>query len=91
MTKKSKKAIGDDYLVRLTNIKDKPLAPHCACQKVGGRWMVEKEDGGLYGFDPSTQMQKDIWLGSHREPGEKEKAMGRLRWYCFGCGTIQMP
>lgn len=71
------------------------IAPRCDCkQGTNGRWLFE-HDGRLYGFDPPTQMQKNVWLSGNPEwtpgPRGEEARIAALRWACFGCGTVQMP
>lgn len=71
---------------------DAVIGARCSCPKgTPGNWLVEL-DGKLHVFDPSTQLQKDIWLSSNREAGvPEETALGALRWQCHACGVVQMP
>jgi hypothetical protein len=70
--------------------------PKCACKSPhmtapSGAWFVEHADR-FYAVSPSTQLQKDIWLGdAATQLGDKEKALAMLRWYCFTCKTVQAP
>lgn len=93
---------GDLRYPRLADEAEYPLAGKCPHAR--GRWLFAWE-GGLYAFEPATQMQKDIWLGECLSPGPKvlggrglidkigtQKArLQALRWRCFECGTVQMP
>jgi hypothetical protein len=56
----------------------------CTCENARGGWVVEWE-GRFFGLKPSTQIQKDIWLGTDGASTDM------LRWLCFGCGELQMP
>jgi hypothetical protein len=55
-----------------------------------GCWVVVK-GAKVYGFDPPTQLQKDIWLSGARTCQAYEKRLKSLRWYCPECATIQTP
>lgn len=90
--KPKSKLPGQDYLIEFD---DRPRADKCACKSSNpmfpsGAWLVE-HDGKLYAFSPSTQMQKDIWLGSAERSIGKEAGIAMLRWFCFGCQTVQAP
>ena len=77
------------YLVPVKD--DFPRGDRCEHKEAGGgRWLVEWE-GKLYQFEHATQMQKDIWLDQVRNEGRYEEAVKALRWFCFECGTVQMP
>ena len=83
-----------NYVTEVTGQLAEALAedsPKCECTDVG-QW-VFRYDGRLFQFHPSTQMQKDIWLGTTAGVGPKSKE-GRvkaLRWFCGACGTVQLP
>jgi hypothetical protein len=65
----------------------------CQHAATDGYWLVEW-GGKLYQFADMTQMQKDSWLSTVRyDEGEKryEEAVKALRWFCYQCGTVQMP
>lgn len=79
---------GKGYLVKCPTVE---LAPKCTCENARGGWRAQDPDGSLYCFDPPTQLQKDIWLGSVGDGPDKEERIQALRWACFKCGTIQMP
>lgn len=76
----------------LIRIENPPEGEKCA--HPDGRW-VAVIDGDAFGFDPPTQLQKDIWVSEPdpEEPGAKtrEGRIEQLRWLCFRCGTIQLP
>jgi hypothetical protein len=83
-------APGDCYLGPAGTVEEFPIAPRCSCEAgTAGDWIVEKKDGSLWRFGPSTQIQKDIWLDSRHRAGLPAEEM--LRWLCRGCGKVQMP
>jgi hypothetical protein len=76
---------GKDYLVELPH----PIPEGEKCTHNRGQWLVLWE-GVYYSIQPSTQIQKDIWLDeAKRETGSEQYST--LRWLCHECGTIQMP
>ena len=58
------------------------------CKHNQGYWLVDYQQQ-LYRFEPSTHLQKDLWLGEM----ERAELNGEhlLRWYCSLCDNIQMP
>jgi len=75
--------LGDDYV----------LGPKCDHRVTDGRWLVLK-DNEIFMFDPSTQMQKDVWLSEGKDKGgeeEHERRIKMLRWLCYRCNNIQEP
>jgi hypothetical protein len=64
----------------------------CSCKSTAaptGCWVVRHPTGAHFCFSPNTQVQKDVWLDARAE--EYEFRLALLRWYCFHCGTVQVP
>jgi hypothetical protein len=84
--KTKNKLPGQSYLAKVpAQFADKK----CSCGGAG-RWLVQDGED-FYSFIPSTQMQKDIWLNVAKNKIGEEKAISMLRWFCYTCGTAQMP
>lgn len=59
-----------------------------------GQWIVKDDDGTIYFINPSTQMQKNLWMDSAINLGyiskdDVERFRQHLKWLCHDCGTIQ--
>jgi len=87
MPRKYKKPPAANYLTEILD----PIKTGEKCEHKepgGGMWLVSW-GGKLYRFEYSTQMQKDCWLSSTKN--RHQEALDSLRWFCFKCGTVQMP
>lgn len=93
-TTKPKAPPAKGYLEHFGVADNTPHGEKCECKPNGnrasGRWLVLFE-GQLYGIEPSTQIQKDIWLSDAARTVKKDDAIAMLRWWCFSCRTVQSP
>lgn len=66
-----------------------PAGGKCTHDVTKGQWLVSWE-GELYSIQPSSQLQKDIWLSEAKGQTGQDQ-VDKLRWFCHLCGNIQMP